>query len=34
MTLNTFNDLFNQNAFVDRHLGNKQDDEANSENHL
>ncbi|OAV25827.1 Glycine dehydrogenase decarboxylating glycine cleavage system P protein [Moraxella catarrhalis] len=28
MTLNTFNDLFNQNAFVERHLGNKQDDEA------
>ena len=28
MTLNTFNDLFNQNAFVGRHLGNKQDDEA------
>ena len=27
MTLNTFNDLFNQNAFVERHLGNKQDDE-------
>lgn len=27
MTLNTFNDLFNQNAFVERHLGNKKDDE-------
>lgn len=27
MTLNTFNDLFNQNAFVERHLGNKKNDE-------
>lgn len=27
MTSNTFNDLFNQNAFVERHLGNKKDDE-------
>lgn len=27
MTLNTFNDLFNQNAFVERHLGDKKDDE-------